>query len=68
MRRQQLLLTPRNQVNFKIETKVICVGMGLRNKLVAMPVLRPDDQTAVNDSEIDIQSDDMNGDPRELSL
>ena len=28
--------------------------MNQRHKLIAMPVLRPDDQTAVNESELDM--------------
>ena len=35
------------------------IALGLRHKLVAMPVLRPDDQTAVNESELDIDEDSM---------
>ena len=34
-------------------------ALGLRHKLVAMPVLRPDDQTAVNESELDIDEDSI---------
>ena len=39
------------------------IALGLRHKLVAMPVLRPDDQTAVNESELDIDEDSMDDDP-----
>ena len=35
----------------------------MRNKLVAMPVLRPDDQTAVNESELDIDESTINDVP-----
>ena len=31
------------------------IALGIRHKLVAMPVLHPDDQTALNESELDME-------------